>query len=542
MAALRTARPAPWMIGLSVALVLALPRTGLCRADPAVPPHGRPLSFTMTGPPTAVYTTESAPLSTPAVRGIEKAFPGLTVSRELTRAAAAFARAMNRTAEVSPPVAFVEFLIHWAGCPDPSATATVLFTTENGAGEVVQAVGRLLRQRGMTGVTHIGVARVPAQNPPYRWRWGIVASRRMVRLRSFPTHGRRGASLPLQFRLLGKLQRPRVILLRPDGTTRELRVGSAGGWAITTVPLGAKAGTLWVEIVGDGPEGPKVAANFPVTVGALPPRTWSGFAPPDERRIRTAGQADALMLGLVNADRRRFGLRAVAGDPRLAEIARNHSRDMLAHGYFGHISPTAGGLAARLEAAGYAMTWSGENVSQADSIVEADEALMRSAGHRANIVAVKATHVGIGIVKAANGGRPKWTITEIFARPVAEESPLAFAARVRRRIRALRTGAGLAPLTPDSGLDEIARKAAGRAALRRLTADQIAPEVNALMAAREIAFRHVDVLTYRVARAAEMKLPVALTRPGVAAVGIGARRIPKSPLTVVVLLVSLSKP
>lgn len=56
---------------------------------------------------------------------------------------------------------------------------------------------------------------------------------------------------------------------------------------------------------------------------------------------------------LVNAERRKHGLPALAWDARLAEIASNHSRDMAQRNYLGHDSPEGHGLMHRYKRAGY---------------------------------------------------------------------------------------------------------------------------------------------------------------------------------------------
>lgn len=56
---------------------------------------------------------------------------------------------------------------------------------------------------------------------------------------------------------------------------------------------------------------------------------------------------------LVNAERRRFDLRQLDYDPRLATIARGHSADMARRSYFNHNSPEGRGADDRARAAGY---------------------------------------------------------------------------------------------------------------------------------------------------------------------------------------------
>src|SRR6185312_5296360 len=48
---------------------------------------------------------------------------------------------------------------------------------------------------------------------------------------------------------------------------------------------------------------------------------------------------EAKMLELVNGERVKVGLRPLVADPELTEVARRHSIDMFARGYFAHVTP-----------------------------------------------------------------------------------------------------------------------------------------------------------------------------------------------------------
>src|SRR5207253_2624032 len=50
-------------------------------------------------------------------------------------------------------------------------------------------------------------------------------------------------------------------------------------------------------------------------------------------------ELEAKMLELVNAERVAAGLRPLAADPELLQVARQHSTDMFARGYFAHVTP-----------------------------------------------------------------------------------------------------------------------------------------------------------------------------------------------------------
>jgi len=111
--------------------------------------------------------------------------------------------------------------------------------------------------------------------------------------------------------------------------------------------------------------------------------------------------AEQRMLTLVNAERIRAGLVPLVMDEHLQSAAREHSRDMFAHGYLGHIAPDGRGPAKRLRDAGIGDHAFGENVAIAPTVNIAHSGLMQSPGHRANILNPHFRRVGIG---AADSG------------------------------------------------------------------------------------------------------------------------------------------
>ena len=117
------------------------------------------------------------------------------------------------------------------------------------------------------------------------------------------------------------------------------------------------------------------------------------------------------MVGLVNAERAKVGLPALIVDPALSRLARMKSADMVALNYFGHISPTYGSPFDMMRANGITYRAAGENLAAATNLALAFDGLMRSAGHRANILRVEFTHIGIGVVL---GGPYGITFTQLF--------------------------------------------------------------------------------------------------------------------------------
>ena len=120
---------------------------------------------------------------------------------------------------------------------------------------------------------------------------------------------------------------------------------------------------------------------------------------------------EAEMLELLNHERRAHGLRPFQADPEAAEVARAHSRDMFARGYFSHITPDGEDPFARMRRGGLRYRAAGENLAFTRTLPMAHEGLMNSPGHRANILRPTFGRVGIGIV---DGGRYGLMVTQTF--------------------------------------------------------------------------------------------------------------------------------
>ena len=120
---------------------------------------------------------------------------------------------------------------------------------------------------------------------------------------------------------------------------------------------------------------------------------------------------EADMLELVNRERRAHGLKPLRADPEAAEVARAHSRDMFARGYFSHITPDGADPFERMRRGGLRFRAAGENLAFSRTLPMAHQGLMNSPGHRANILQPHFGRVGVGIV---DGGRYGLMVTQSF--------------------------------------------------------------------------------------------------------------------------------
>jgi uncharacterized protein YkwD len=117
------------------------------------------------------------------------------------------------------------------------------------------------------------------------------------------------------------------------------------------------------------------------------------------------------MLQLVNAERKKKGLKPLVADEQLKNVARAHSSDMLRRGYFSHMTPEGKDPFYRMKKAGITYKKAGENLAYASTLAKAHRGLMNSPSHRAAILNKSFGRIGIGIV---DGGKSGLMISQEF--------------------------------------------------------------------------------------------------------------------------------
>ncbi len=195
----------------------------------------------------------------------------------------------------------------------------------------------------------------------------------------------------------------------PDGAVRELapreEVGS--GRFVFDVSI-TRQGRYELELLADTGHGLEIVALLPVFAGVSP----------DERPILVPERQDPVdvpfeeSLGrFLNESRRKLGLPALQRDPRLDAVARDHSEDMATSGFFGHVSPTRGGLGRRLESQRLSPRQFAENIAKSSTLSRIHRNLMKSPSHRLGMLSDEYTHVGIGVVRQSG----ELIATEVYA-------------------------------------------------------------------------------------------------------------------------------
>lgn len=124
--------------------------------------------------------------------------------------------------------------------------------------------------------------------------------------------------------------------------------------------------------------------------------------------------SERYLLSAINGERAAHGLRALRVDEELHRAAAGHAEEMARRGAISHQFSGEAELSARGAAAGARFSRISENVAEGPTVIGLHEALMRSPGHRANILDPAVDAVGIAVVVR----RGQLFAVEDFARTV----------------------------------------------------------------------------------------------------------------------------
>ncbi|MBI3291609.1 MAG: hypothetical protein HYZ73_02210 [Elusimicrobia bacterium] len=445
--------PAMGLNGWQFGLVLFL-SVGVVGGEGLVPYYGGPpLELTLTSQEQAIWTFLNDHLKAAAQ-------PELTLDPALTWAARAYSRWMieQRRFEFSHD-RLTEYL--WqAGVIDHRYHAVLL--KHPSVPGLATALLRSWLDEGFTqhGFTHLGLGVV--SGPDQRFWLTATVTRRMVTVDAIPKVVGVGERVRLNGQLLGPVMKPRVLVTPPEGEVAyvPLEVVADRGFNGLLDKLDRR-GVYRVEILGEGPLGPTIAALFPLAVGVslptMPPWSVAAYEP----TYRSPEEAEAAMIELINQDRAQYRLPPLTASGELAVVAREHSQDMRAHEFFAHVSPTRGDLEARLSAAGLYPVNALENIAVNDSLLDAERKLMESPGHRQNLLSTQVNQAGVGIVFSSSTFTRVMYITQNFARfieRIPESQARVELLRVFNQQRALK---GITPLEEDPGVSQVAQALVG---------------------------------------------------------------------------------
>ena len=111
------------------------------------------------------------------------------------------------------------------------------------------------------------------------------------------------------------------------------------------------------------------------------------------------------VTALVNQNRTAQGLSSLTLDSSLCTVAQTKAEDMIANGYFSHISPIYGSPFDMLDASGIPFFAAAENIAWGQRTAQAVmDSWMNSQGHRENILSGDFTKIGVGYARGGQYG------------------------------------------------------------------------------------------------------------------------------------------
>jgi uncharacterized protein YkwD len=123
------------------------------------------------------------------------------------------------------------------------------------------------------------------------------------------------------------------------------------------------------------------------------------------------------VIELINVERANAGLPALSPQGQLGSAAQLHSADMACKNYFSHTGLDGSSSADRAQRQGYSSGFVGENIAAGySSPANVVAGWMNSAGHKANILGVDYTEIGIGYAFGENSDYGSYW-TAVFASP-----------------------------------------------------------------------------------------------------------------------------
>ncbi|MBF2008307.1 MAG: CAP domain-containing protein [Chlorogloeopsis fritschii C42_A2020_084] len=134
--------------------------------------------------------------------------------------------------------------------------------------------------------------------------------------------------------------------------------------------------------------------------------------------VQTAktGEIEAGVRQSINQVREKNGLKPLQNNERLAEIARNYSRQMAEKNFFSHTGADGSTVETRVRAGGISYWVVGENLFKGTNLTQpvkiAVDGWLESPGHRANIMRPYFTETGVGVWRDGNS----YYITQLFLR------------------------------------------------------------------------------------------------------------------------------
>ncbi len=136
------------------------------------------------------------------------------------------------------------------------------------------------------------------------------------------------------------------------------------------------------------------------------------LVPVEAAELRARPEAAEDIFERVNLARIEADLDPLQWSEGLAQVGEAYALEMYTRGFFGHDSPETGDVRDRMGSSGIPFVLVGENLALAPTTETVHEGLMSSEGHRANILGIDFTKVGIGVISGPLG----LMVVQVFAR------------------------------------------------------------------------------------------------------------------------------
>lgn len=351
------------------------------------------------------------------------------------------------------------------------------------------------------GFTHYGQGSAVGAGKRYAC---LIFTKREIVMDDFPLQVKPGEVVTLSGRALEGIRPSEIFLLPPSGAMTETAVEVKEGEQTFTASLRIpnEKGSMILEVVVEDEWGPRPAILTHIFAGIPPPSS------PRPAKLHTSilptsvREAEEEALRLINRDRRAYGLPSLKEMIDLSRMARGHSEKMRDIGRLAHIIPGEGGPEERARASRIPYVRISENVALGQSLESAQESLMMSPGHRANILDPEFTHAGTGVVFADGPAGKEAYITQDFIKAVEWKDPNIAASEVRDLVNREREKRGLPALAADKKLDSIAREQS----LAMLKKGRLSPSGALDRIKREgLQYKHIQVEVFQTVNLDEVK-------------------------------------
>jgi len=205
--------------------------------------------------------------------------------------------------------------------------------------------------------------------------------------------------------------------------------------------MAASAALSAAQSVSTAPAGTSVRNEIPISVGKALPTPNSNSAAGESSAEDSAAENE--LLQLANKSRALAGFPPLSMDERLREAARAHARRMITSGRLEHQFSGEPELLKRIaQVSSLRMDRAGENLANATCAPDANEILMRSPPHRANLIDRAFNIAGI----AAIWSKGRLYVVQDFAREIPSYSEQQSKQLVDHAVDDIRQQAGLPEL------------------------------------------------------------------------------------------------